>query len=134
MAHKRVLRVAEATKRELGFILDHKINDPQLGLVTVTRVDMSDDLRHAKVYVTTLGDAEDKTRAIRRLVRARGFIRCELAQALPLRVAPELVFVRDDSAERYLEIKGLLDEICTEEERAGAGHEPASEDTEDADE
>ncbi len=134
MVHKRVLRVAEATKRELGFILDHKINDPKLGLVTVTRVDMSDDLRHAKVYVTTLGDAEDKTRAIRRLVRARGFIRCELAQALRLRVAPELKFVRDDSAERYLEIKGLLDKIETEEETSRAGRRSASEDTEDADE
>ncbi len=134
MAHKRVLRVAEATKRELGFILDHKINDPKLGLVTVTRVDMSDDLRHAKVYVTTLGDAEDKMRAIRRLVKAKGFIRCELAQALRMRVAPELKFVRDDSAEEYIQIKNVLDEIDAEEERKRAGSQPASEDTEDSSE
>lgn len=134
MAHKRVLKVAEATKRELGFILDQKINDPQLGLVTVTRVDMSDDLRHAKVYVTTLGDAEDKMRAIRRLVKAKGFIRCELAQALQMRVAPELKFVRDDSAEKYIKVKNVLDRIHAEEEEPGAGERPASEDTEDSDE
>lgn len=134
MAHKRVLRVAEATKRELGFILDHKINDPKLGLVTVTRVDVSDDLRHAKVYVTTLGDAEDKMRAIRRLVKAKGFIRCELAQALQMRVAPELKFVRDDSAEKFIQIKNVLDEIHAEEERKRAGSRPASEDTEDSSE
>jgi len=134
VAHKRVLKVAEAIKRELGFILDQKINDPQLGLVTVTRVDMSDDLRHAKVYVTTLGDAEDKMRAIRRLVKAKGFIRCELAQALRMRVAPELKFVRDDSAEKFIKIKNVLDRIHAEEEERGAGERPASEDTESSSE
>ena len=71
MSRKRVLRVTEAVKRELGFILDRQVEDPRIGMVTVTRVDLSDDLRYAKVHVSFLGGDEEKARGLK-LLKAEG--------------------------------------------------------------
>jgi ribosome-binding factor A len=117
VSQKRVLRAGEAIKRELGFILDRKIEDPRIGMVTVTRVDLSDDLRYAKVYVSFLGEKAEREASFRLLLKARRFIRSELAHTLRLRVAPELTFVIDDSSENYIRISRVLKEI--EEEDAG---------------
>lgn len=127
MSRKRVLRVAEAIKRELGFILDRQLEDPRIGLVTVTRLDLSVDLRHAKVHVSFLGGDEEKGQGLRLLKRARGHIRTELAGRLDLRVVPELTFVIDESSEAYLKIEKVLKEIHEEEadgEREGPGEGP----------
>jgi ribosome-binding factor A len=119
-----VLRVTEAIKRELGFILDRELKDPRIGMVTVTRVDLSEDLRHAKVFVSFLGGDEEKAEGLKRLRRARGYLRSELAGRLDLRVVPELAFIIDESAENYLRIEKLLREIHSEElERGGGGSE-----------
>jgi ribosome-binding factor A len=115
LSRKRVLRVTEAVKRELGFILDRQVEDPRIGMVTVTRVDLSDDLRHAKVYVSFLGGDEDKALGLKFLKKARGYLRSELAGRLDLRVVPELMFLIDESAENYLRIEKLLKEIHEEE-------------------
>lgn len=110
MAHKRVLRVAAALRRELGFILDRKLEDPKVGMVTITRAELSDDLRYAKVYVSFLGGLES-SESLKRLRRARHFLRGELASCLDLRVVPELTFILDDSSENYLRIANVLKEI-----------------------
>lgn len=129
MERKRALRAAEAIQREMGVILDRKIRDPRKAMmVTVTRVDVSEDLRYAKIYVSVLGGEEEKDMAFRLLRRARRFIRSQLASYLDLRVAPEISFALDESAENYLRIDNVLKEIHEEErgrerERSG-GEEP----------
>lgn len=115
MAHKRILRASEAIRRELGFILDRKVADPRLGIVTVTRVDLSEDLRYAKVFVSFLCESDERDASLRVLRRARKFVRGELAHSLRMRVAPELTFLLDDSSENYLRIAGVLKEIAGEE-------------------
>lgn len=115
LVRKRVARVGEAVKREIGVILDQKLNDPNLGFVTVTRVDITDDLRYAKVFVSVLGGADEKEASMRRLRRARRFVRSELASSLSLRLAPEIRFVLDDSSEQYLRIAEVLKRIHEED-------------------
>jgi ribosome-binding factor A len=107
--------VTEAIKREISFILDRELHDPRIGMVTVTRVDLSDDLRHAKVYVSFLGGDEEKARGLKLLKKARGHLRSELAGRLDLRVVPELAFLIDESAENYLRIEKLIRQIHEEE-------------------
>lgn len=129
MSRKRVLRVTEAVKRELGFILDRQVEDPRIGMVTVTRVELSDDLRYAKVHVSFLGGDEEKARGLKLLKKARGYIRSELAGRLDLRVVPELAFIIDESAENYLKIEKLIREIHEEElegERESSEDDPRS--------
>ncbi len=120
MVHKRVLRVGEAIKRELGFILDRKLSDPRVGMVTVTRVDLSEDLRYAKVFVSFLSDEDEREKSLRVLRKARRFIRGELAHALRFRVAPELTFLIDESSGNYIRISEVLKDI-QEEDSEGRG-------------
>jgi ribosome-binding factor A len=126
MTHKRVLRAAEQVQRELGFILDRKMADPRIGMVTVTRVEMSEDLRYAKVFVSFLGDDEVRPERLRLLRKARKFVRAELSHNLRMRVTPELTFVIDDSSENYIRISKVLNEI--ESERAEEESEPTEDD------
>lgn len=121
MAHKRVLRVGEAIKREIGVILDRKVADPRLGMVTVTRVELSDDLKHAKICVSFVGGDEEKRDGMRTLIRIRGLIRSELAKRLRLRSAPELRFLLDESSENYLRIDKILKEIHEQDEEPTRG-------------
>lgn len=130
MTHKRVLRVGEALKRELGFVLDREVSDPRIGMVTITRVELSDDLRYAKVFVSFLGEREEREDALRHLKRARRFLRAQLASKLDLRVVPELTFVLDDSSEQYLRISEILREIHAE--NGERGDDDSGEDPEDA--
>lgn len=128
MERKRALRAAEAIQREMGVILDRKIRDPRKAMmITVTRVDVSEDLRYAKICVSVLGGQEEKEMAFRLLRKARRFIRSQLASYLDLRVAPEISFTLDESAENYLRIDNVLKEIHEEErgrERERSGGEP----------
>jgi ribosome-binding factor A len=115
LPHKRVLRAGEAIRRELGFILDRKLGDPRIGMVTVTRVDMSEDLRYAKVFVSFLTEGEEREQSLRLLRKARKFVRGELAHTLRLRIAPELTFVIDDSSENYIRISKVLKAVEEED-------------------
>ncbi len=125
MTHKRILRVREAVRRELGLILDRKMNDPRVGMVTVTRVELSDDLKYAKVFVSLFGEPEEKETVLRILRKARRFLRGELAHTLTMRTAPELSFVLDDSSEDYLRIDEVLKKIHAENtERDGTEEDP----------
>jgi len=125
VTHKRILRVREAVRRELGLILDRKMNDPRVGMVTVTRVDLSDDLKYAKVFVSLFGDPEEKETVRRILMKARRFIRVELSQSLRMRTAPELSFLLDDSSEDYLRIDKVLKQIHAEDpEPEGTDEDP----------
>lgn len=108
MGH-RPRRVADQIRRELAELLMSQVKDPRLGFVTVTEVRVSSDLRHAKVWVSVLGeDAEDESESMQSLKRAGAFLRRALAQRMRLREAPELFFIADQTLANSARIEQLL--------------------------
>ena len=120
----------------LPAILQRELKDPRIGLITVTRVDLTRDLRHAKIYVSMLGDAEQREGTMEALRGATGFVRRQLASRLALRVSPEIVFVYDPSVEYGIRLEALIDETKErspaepEEAEDGASEAPPSDETE----
>ncbi len=123
MAHVRVMRVAEMIRRELSVILDRKMEDPRIVMATVTRVELSKDLKYAKVLVSLLGDEDEQARSLKLIRKAVKFIRGELAFSLRLRAVPVLTFELDDSAEKYIAITKVLDKINLEKGITRPGQE-----------
>lgn len=107
----REQRVAEAIKEEISDILRTQLKDPRIGFVSVTGVEVTNDLRQAKVHVSVMGTEQEKEQAIKVLQKATGFIRSELAGRLTLRYTPELLFRLDKSIDHGLRIAKLLNEI-----------------------
>ena len=101
-------RLAQSMKREIAEILEHQLNDPRLGFVTITEVDVARDLRTARVYVSVLETGEARERALAALRSATGFVRHQLAPRLDLREIPELRFIHDASIERGARVEELL--------------------------
>jgi len=107
---QRLRRVADQIQRELSGLLHAELKDPRVGMITLTGVEVSPDLAHAKVFFTTLGDAEALARSETGLKRAAGFLRSELGHRLKLRVTPELRFVHDASIEHGVRLSRLIDD------------------------
>jgi ribosome-binding factor A len=105
----RARRVGDQIQREIAEMLQREVKDPRLGLVTVSSVDVSRDLAHAKVYVTFL-DEEAAQPALKALARAAGFLRSGLARRLKLRTVPELRFVLDSSIVRGERLRALIED------------------------
>ena len=115
MPVKRAERVAQLIKEEISGLILRSVKDPRIGFVTVTHVSLSDDLRHAKIYVSlTQGDEAHRREALLGLRSAAGFLRGELTRRLHLRYAPALAFHLDDSLERGLQLAELLRQIETD--------------------
>jgi ribosome-binding factor A len=107
---QRLRRVADQIQRELSDLLRSELKDPRVGMITLTGVEVSPDLAHAKVFFTTLGDADALSRTQAGLQRAAGFLRSELGHRLKLRVTPELRFVHDASVEQGVRLSKLIDD------------------------
>ena len=107
---QRLRRVADQIQRELSALLHTELKDPRVGMITLTDVEVSPDLTHAKVFFTTLGDASGLARTEAGLARAAGFLRSELGRRLKLRVTPEVRFVHDPSVERGARLSRLIDD------------------------
>ncbi|MGQ9559764.1 MAG: 30S ribosome-binding factor RbfA [Candidatus Oleimicrobiaceae bacterium] len=105
---KRSQRVGELVKRELSAIIFRQVKDPGVGEMTITEVAVSDDLRFAKVYVTTANDPEARETTMRALQRAAGFLRSQLGARIKMRYTPELRFFYDDTLDRADRIETLL--------------------------
>ncbi|WP_068141745.1 30S ribosome-binding factor RbfA [Limnochorda pilosa] len=114
----RVRRVAEQAKKELGDVV-RNLKDPRVGFVTVTDVEVSNDLSHVKVFFSVYGDEEARRQAEEGLRAAQGFIRTELGRRIRLRLTPEVDFRFDASVERGARIDRLLHEIRTEGKEPG---------------
>ncbi len=114
--YKRAERVADQIRMEVADILARKIKDPRVGFVTVTDVDLSPDLRVARVYVTSLQDGESEDLALQGLINAVGFVRGELGRRLELRYTPELIFCQDGSRKQGSRIDQLLDSLHHQQE------------------
>jgi ribosome-binding factor A len=110
--HRRSERVAEGIREEVATFLAEDAKDPRLvGLVTVTGVDVTRDLRHAKVFVSIMGSDEERRATLEGLDSAAGHLRSRIGRVLRLRVAPEITFRYDDSVARAAKIEALLAEI-----------------------
>jgi len=117
MEGRRVGRIEEQLRIELSEIIEREIADPRIGLVTVTAVKVSPDLRHARVFVSVLGDEQQRKKTMQGLSSAATYARRSLSQRLHhLRRIPELTFAYDDSIETGSRIEELLDKIKPENE------------------
>jgi ribosome-binding factor A len=106
-------RVNDTIRRELSELLMRETRDPRLeGLLSITAVDTSPDLKYARVYVSVMGAEEDKERVQEGLAAATGFLRRGLAARLTMRYIPELAFERDDSIERGTRLLEMIKEIA----------------------
>ncbi|MGI5949612.1 30S ribosome-binding factor RbfA [Peptoniphilus sp.] len=116
MNNKRISRISEEVKRAISEIIRTELKDPRISeLTSISHVDVTNDLSYAKVYVTVLGNDEDRDKAVEGLNSAKGFIKKELGKKVKLRIMPELIFINDDSIERALEISRLIDEVNNED-------------------
>lgn len=108
----RLARLRELFKEEISVILQREMKDPRIGFVSVTDVEVSPDLRHAKVFVSILGDREAKAKTMAGLASAQGFVRTELGRRIRLRRMPELLFKLDESIERGVRVQHLLRRVA----------------------
>jgi ribosome-binding factor A len=108
MSAERMRRVDEAMREVLSDVLTHELKDPRVGFVTVTDVKTSPDLRHARVYVSVLGDAEVVEASLEGLRSANGFLQGRVGGELRLKNTPTLQFVHDDTAERAQRLERIL--------------------------
>ena len=102
--------MADQIRRELADLIQFHVKDPELGLVTVTEVRMSGDLRYARVWVSVFGDEERERNSLERLRHAAGFLRREVAHRIRLREAPELRFLADRTLKESERLERLLRE------------------------
>jgi ribosome-binding factor A len=109
--YKRSERIGELILAEIADLITREIKDPRIGFLTCTRIEMSDDLRHAKVFVSSFGTEPEKARMLRGLSSATGYIRRHLGRALHLRYTPELSFLLDDSLEHGAKIAQILRQL-----------------------
>jgi ribosome-binding factor A len=111
MQGKRLDRVNQLLKEEIAEIIGRELKDPRIGFVTVTEVETSKDLRHAKVFVSILGSDSDWAQALAVLENAAGFIRGELIRRLRLRVVPYVAFRPDRSMAHAAHITEILETL-----------------------
>jgi len=112
MDNTRLQRLNSELQKEISLIIANEIRDPRVkGLLTVLRVEATEDLKHAKVYLSIFDAEENKLEVFKTLSRARGFIRSVLSKRLTIRSVPEIHFVLDDSVEYSTKIENILKQI-----------------------
>ena len=113
---RRSERTSKLIQREISALLEREVNDPRLiTLISVTEVSLSPDLRHAKVFVSTLGNEINKEDMLAGFNKASGFLRRELASHLKLKYTPQLSFHYDDSIERGARLLNLIGRVTSTE-------------------
>lgn len=109
MGSDRMRRVDEAIREVIGEAVAADLKDPRVGFVTVTDVRTSADLRHARVYVSVLGDESERQASLDGLRSAHGFLQARVSSELRLRRTPELIFNYDDTTDKAMRVGELLD-------------------------
>jgi ribosome-binding factor A len=132
---QRAERVGDLIKREVSQIIQYELKDPGIGFVTITAVELSSDLKHAKIFYSVLGDEKAKKESSSALKRACGFIQREIGRKLRLKYTPEISFLFDPSVEYGAHIETLITKIHqAEAEKKGdfaSGEEKENEDEKD---
>ncbi|MCX5668021.1 MAG: 30S ribosome-binding factor RbfA [Candidatus Omnitrophica bacterium] len=116
MSRLRPERVQEALRQEISKIVLEEIKDPRIGFLTITKVELTKDLRYAKVYFSVLGGAKEKALALKGLNSAKGYIKGMMADRISLRLVPEISFRIDESIEHTKEIYDLFKRIEKKDE------------------
>ena len=111
MSKHRPNRLSETLKEEISKLILVELKDPRIGFVTVTSVDVANDLAHAKVYVSVLGSEDEGKASLDTLNRAAGFLRTEIGKRIRLRHVPAIVFVYDPSIQHGAHIAKLLRDV-----------------------
>lgn len=114
MSHSRPERVADQIREEITVLLSRHVQDPGVGFVTITRVKVTADLQHARIFYTVIGDDKAKKETAKALVRVNPFLRRQIAQRINLRRAPELEFFYDDTIADAHRMEELLMEVREE--------------------
>jgi len=118
MDNKRINRISEEVKKVVSDIITNDLKDPRISpMTTLTYVEVTRDLRYAKIYVSVLGDECEKKETIEGLENAKGFIRREIGNRINLRYVPEPIFNLDDSIEKSIYISKLIDKVNREDEK-----------------
>jgi ribosome-binding factor A len=115
MGQLRTEKVQEFIKQELSKIILTELKDPRIGFITVTKVDVTGDLRSAKAFISLMGNDEEKAATWQALQHALGYMRSEIGKRIRLRFTPELSLHIDESLEYSSRIQELLTKIKTEE-------------------
>jgi ribosome-binding factor A len=115
-AGRRPEQIAETVRQVVAEVLSREVRDPRVGFVTVTGVEVSGDLAHARVMVSVMGEDSDKLKALEGLTSAAGFLRTRLTRALSTRTVPELHFAIDRGLEHAARINELLADIKHEDQ------------------
>jgi ribosome-binding factor A len=124
MPSGRMRRVDEAVRAVLSDAIAKDLQDPRVGFVTVTGVKTSTDLRHARVYVSVLGDEQERSQSLAGLQSAHGFLQSRVASELRLKHTPTLEFDYDESVDRAMRLSRLMDEGGRgDADRSGEGSE-----------
>lgn len=122
MQHKRSEKVAETIHEIICSLLSRGLNDPRIGFVTITGVELCDDLSLARIFFTVIGDDKVKKETEAGLNSAKGYIRREVGKNLTIRHTPELLFKYDTSLDYASRIDTLLKEIGTEHDGNNSEH------------
>jgi len=110
-------RLADQIQRDLSEAIRMELKDRRVGMITLTGVELSPDLSHAKIFFTTLGDEDSRRHTQTALDHASGFLRSQLAHALRTRTVPQLHFHYDESVERGARLSRLIDEAVASDHR-----------------
>ena len=113
--NERMRRVNDAVKEVLGRAL-LGLKDPRIGFVTITGVETSPDLRHAKVFVSVLGSEQKREKSLQGLEAAHGILQAKLAQELRMKRTPQLAFEYDPTVERGVRMTKLIDELAPDDD------------------
>lgn len=130
MSSQRPGRVREAIRQEIARIVQYEMKDPRLGFITITKVELTDDLRYARIYFSVLGEDKDKHLTLKGLNSAKGYIKGLLSDRIKLRFMPEISFSIDQSMEHAKHIHDILEKLKKEkkekaDERSDRGDKKA---------
>jgi ribosome-binding factor A len=123
MPTDRMRRVNEALREVLSARLAQGLKDPRIGFITVTAVDTSPDLSHARVYVSVLGDEDERAESLEGLTSSRGFLQATIGNELTMKRTPTLEFVHDEALERGMRVSELIDEHVEGDQGDDEAHE-----------
>ncbi|RKD34479.1 30S ribosome-binding factor RbfA [Thermohalobacter berrensis] len=112
MGSNRIARISEEVKKIVSKLIKHQLKDPRISpLTSITEVEVTNDLRYAKIYISVLGSNKEKENTIKGLENAKGYIRKEIGKNLKIRYTPEPIFELDRSIERGVYISKLIDKV-----------------------
>jgi len=129
MSARRLLKAAEAIREVVSMAILAELKDPRIRDVTVTHVEVSPDMRHARVHVSVMGDSTQEKLSLRGLQSAAGFLQSKIAEQIDTRYTPRLMFVLDEGVKKSIELARILKQVLPPSDDA-----PAAEDSSEVDE